>query len=386
MRLRVFFGRFILDVALFSMPLVGLSLRDDKGRVKGYDAFAHDVRKIHDTYNGAYLRAEYDFAVTSSQMAAKWRDVEAGKGRYDLQYRTAGDGRVREEHAAMHGITLPADDPFWDKYYPPNGWRCRCTAVEVNKGKYPVSDSEEARRTGDKATTKLDRFGNNKAGIFRFNPGKEGKVFPPKHPYGKVDKEVRETVEAMADKQVKPRLTPAEKDAVYSKPIEQQFDKVYTDKSSGHSVLQHRLVDETAEDYKQVLTVAKAYAKEGDCKINPVVMPNAKQGRERIYPGISDNSNPDLTVEKCGYVDVKSPRKKNNIVRNANAACKQSATAVITDLAMKESLSMEDIAKFTERIFSDENIDQDKKANYTKDEIHWLIKGKLIKCNRPRKN
>lgn len=109
--------------------------------------------------------------------------MEIGKGRYDLQYRTAGDGRVREEHAAMHGITLPADDPFWDKYYPPNGWRCRCTAVEVNKGKYPVSDSEEARRTGDKATTKLDRFGNNKAGIFRFNPGKEGKVFPPKHPY-----------------------------------------------------------------------------------------------------------------------------------------------------------------------------------------------------------
>lgn len=124
--------------------------------------------------------------------------MEAGKGRYDLQYRTAGDGRVREEHAAMHGITLPADDPFWDKYYPPNGWRCRCTAVEVNKGKYPVSDSEEAKRIGDNATTKLDRFGNNKAGIFRFNPGKEGKVFPPKHPYGKVDKTVRETVKQIS--------------------------------------------------------------------------------------------------------------------------------------------------------------------------------------------
>ena len=162
---------------------VGLSLRDDKGRVKGYDAFAHDVRKIHDTYNGAYLRAEYDFAVTSAQMAAKWGDVEAGGGRYDLQYRTAGDERVREEHAAMDGITLPADDPFWKSYYPPNGWRCRCTAVEVNLGKYPVSDSKKAMETGDKATTKLDRFGNNKAGIFRFNPGMEEKVFPPKHPY-----------------------------------------------------------------------------------------------------------------------------------------------------------------------------------------------------------
>lgn len=111
---------------------VGLSLRDDKGRVKGYDAFAHDVRKIHDTYNGAYLRAEYDFAVTSAQMAAKWGDVEAGGGRYDLQYRTAGDERVREEHAAMNGITLPADDQFWKSYYPPNGWRCSMSSTRTS--------------------------------------------------------------------------------------------------------------------------------------------------------------------------------------------------------------------------------------------------------------
>lgn len=177
---------------------VGLALRDRDGKVKGYDAFEHDVLKIHNTYNQNYLKSEYGFAVASSQMAAKWQDVEAGRGRYDLQYRTAGDDRVREEHAAMHGITLPSDDPFWDKYYPPNGWRCRCTAVEVNKGKFPVSDSKEAERIGDKATTHLDRFGNNKDKIFRFNPGKEGKVFPPKHPYGKVDKEVKETVERLS--------------------------------------------------------------------------------------------------------------------------------------------------------------------------------------------
>ena len=365
---------------------VGLSLRDDKGQVKGYDAFAHDVRKIHDTYNGAYLRAEYDFAVTSAQMAAKWGDVEAGGGRYDLQYRTAGDERVREEHAAMDGITLPADDPFWKSYYPPNGWRCRCTAVEVNRGKYPVSDSKKAMETGDKATTKLDRFGNNTAGIFRFNPGMEGKTFPPKHPYGKVDKGVRKTVETLADKQVKPRLTPAEKDAVYAKPIGQQFDKVYTDKDSGHSVLQHRLVDATAEDYKQVLAVAKAYAKEADCRINPVVMPNAEKGRQKLYPGITDNANPDLRVAPYGFIDVKSPRNKNNIINNANTACKQGSIAIITDLAMKESMSMAEVAKFTERIFSDKNVDQDGSPNYTKNEVHWYIKGKLIKCNRPRKN
>lgn len=161
----------------------GLSLRDENGKLKSYAAFEKDVTSIHEKYNRNYLRSEYNFAVASAQMAANWKEVEAGKNRYDLQYRTAGDYRVRRTHKALQDITLPADDPFWDKYYPPNGWSCRCTAVEVLKGKYPVSDSKDAIMKGEKATSSLDRFGNNKDAIFRFNPGKDGKIFPPKHPY-----------------------------------------------------------------------------------------------------------------------------------------------------------------------------------------------------------
>ena len=50
------------------------------------------------------------------------------------------DDRVREDHAILHGTTLPPSDPFWSLYLPPNGWNCRCTAVQVRKGKYPQSD------------------------------------------------------------------------------------------------------------------------------------------------------------------------------------------------------------------------------------------------------
>ena len=39
---------------------------------------------------------------------------------------------------------------------------------------------------GEKATTKLNKDGKNTLDIFRFNPGKKGVVFPPKHPYNKV--------------------------------------------------------------------------------------------------------------------------------------------------------------------------------------------------------
>lgn len=116
-------------------------------------------------------------------MAAKWQDVKGGGDSYNLQYRTAGDNRVREEHAALNGTTLPADDPFWRSYYPPNGWMCRCNVVEVRKEKFPESDSKEAIRRGDAATDKRDRFGNNKGAIFRFNPGAQERIFPEKHPY-----------------------------------------------------------------------------------------------------------------------------------------------------------------------------------------------------------
>lgn len=57
-------------------------------------------------------------------MAAKWEKFEEDGDRYNLQYRTAGDDKVRPEHAALNGVTLPMSDPFWESYYPPNGWNC----------------------------------------------------------------------------------------------------------------------------------------------------------------------------------------------------------------------------------------------------------------------
>lgn len=49
------------------------------------------------------------------------------------RYRTAGDGHVRESHAVMEGRVYRADDPIWDIWYPPNGFKCRCLVVSLSK-------------------------------------------------------------------------------------------------------------------------------------------------------------------------------------------------------------------------------------------------------------
>ena len=153
-----------------------LLLRDDAGNLKPFGQFYRDVAEIKDKYNRNWLRAEYNFATASAEMAAQWADYAREKKFTNLQYRTALDDKVRPEHAALEGVTLPQDDPFWNTAFPPNGWNCRCNVVPVLKEDYPVSNSEAAQLSFRQLTE-----GN--AEMFRFNPGKESVLFPPHHPY-----------------------------------------------------------------------------------------------------------------------------------------------------------------------------------------------------------
>lgn len=174
------------DVFVFSgmktyaqLKEASLLLRDQAGNVKQFPAFLNDIQKINSTYNVNYLRAEHQYAVATSQAAAQWKEWEKSGDRYNLQFRTAQDDKVRASHALLHNITLPLSDPFWLKYMVPLDWGCRCRVIQVLKSKYEVSKSSDAIKIGESATPEM----------FRYNPGIQQIIFPPKHPYYKLSKD-----------------------------------------------------------------------------------------------------------------------------------------------------------------------------------------------------
>lgn len=105
-------------------------LYDKDGKLRPYSEFEVYARKINRDYNRNYLQAEWQTARTAAQMAQKWERMQEDKDLFpNLEFRTVGDDRVREDHAQLDGIIKPIDDAFWAKYYPPLDWRCRCNVM-----------------------------------------------------------------------------------------------------------------------------------------------------------------------------------------------------------------------------------------------------------------
>lgn len=165
-------------------------LFDDDGNIRSFRDFEQRASKIESLYNKAWLRAEYRTTINQARSAKNWDRYSSQKNTFPyLRYETKDDSKVRPEHASMDGITLPVDHPFWNQYFPPNGWNCRCTITQIRKA----------------TPTKLDQIGTTDDGtpeyknvtlpnqLFRLNSGKHQVIFVDdkqkglSHPYFKVD-------------------------------------------------------------------------------------------------------------------------------------------------------------------------------------------------------
>jgi len=127
----------------------------DKAITQGttLEDFRKDVDRIVAThgwdYNGGRnwrSRVIYETNVRQAYNAGRWKqmtDPETMQILPYLQYRHGDSRRPRPQHLAWDGITLPAEDPWWQTHYPQNGWGCKCKVFAVSERRM-----EKARAKG----------------------------------------------------------------------------------------------------------------------------------------------------------------------------------------------------------------------------------------------
>jgi uncharacterized protein with gpF-like domain len=80
------------------------------------------------------LETIYDTNMRVSYSAGQWASIQRNKADLPyLMYNHNPSAHPRIEHELWDGTVLPADDPWWDTHYPPNGWYCHCTVIALSQ-------------------------------------------------------------------------------------------------------------------------------------------------------------------------------------------------------------------------------------------------------------
>ena len=79
------------------------------------------------------LETIYRANLRTSHAAGRWERIQRVKDRRPwLMYDAVLDDRTRPQHRAWDSTVLPVDDPWWGTHYPPNGWGCRCSVIQLS--------------------------------------------------------------------------------------------------------------------------------------------------------------------------------------------------------------------------------------------------------------
>lgn len=100
---------------------------------KNFDAI---VEKHGWSYRGEYnwrTRTIYRTNMASSYAAGRLVQLKSGTFTHWMYRHSDSVARPRPLHVSWDGLTLPADDDWWQTHYPPNGWGCQCYVIGVTK-------------------------------------------------------------------------------------------------------------------------------------------------------------------------------------------------------------------------------------------------------------
>ena len=139
-----------LDAIERTKELLNKTLQEGETMKEWYDRLKSDeiLSKIgfHEN-NPFYLETVFRTNTISAYNAGRWEEIQKYKDDIALlEYVAIDDSRTTEICAALDGVRLPVDDPFWKNHYPPNHFNCRSQVREIY--------IEEAKALGYKATDK----------------------------------------------------------------------------------------------------------------------------------------------------------------------------------------------------------------------------------------
>ncbi|MBR3571669.1 MAG: DUF935 family protein, partial [Bacteroidales bacterium] len=159
------------------------ALNQALNEAKDYSDFRRRADKITDTFNKRWQQTEYHTAINCAESASTYRRLKSKTRLFPYwQYKTVGDDKVREEHAALDGLILRHDDPLWDRIYPPNGWHCRCSVVPRMQHEVEGITEESQHQRAAKYMETAD-WKNAEAQHWDINRAKQGLVFDANQMY-----------------------------------------------------------------------------------------------------------------------------------------------------------------------------------------------------------
>ncbi|HDL9510409.1 TPA: hypothetical protein PX800_000212 [Vibrio cholerae] len=80
------------------------------------------------------LKTIYRTNMRTARAAGQWERIEKTKRAMPyLLYQLGSSREHRITHVRLSGVMLPVDDPFWNVFYPANGWGCKCWVRQVSK-------------------------------------------------------------------------------------------------------------------------------------------------------------------------------------------------------------------------------------------------------------
>ena len=94
------------------------------------------------------------------------------KARPYWQYDAVDDNRTRPAHRAMNGKVFPADSPVWDTWYPPNGFRCRCSVSSLSQRQVDEMGLAVETEVPERISNGMDMIPMLPDRDFNYNPAK----------------------------------------------------------------------------------------------------------------------------------------------------------------------------------------------------------------------